>query len=888
MNLFTQNNNLTTTRLWKNSWMIMVIGFLTAMSGQAVSGHLASLSVESDEDVRPFITIWKTDNSGVSEDNQIIIPTDPSEELALVYNYEVYWEEVDNPTNNGSAAGLTGDYTIDFPAPGTYRVEIMGQFPKIYFNNTGDKSKILSVEQWGDIVWEDMRFAFRGCDEISIDAEDAPDLSKVTDMWGMFWGSSINQNINHWDVSNVINIGNLFRDAKLFNQPLDQWDVSNVTNMPQVFMNAESFNQDIGYWDVSNVTNMGAMFNGAKSFNRDIGSWDVGNVDRMNAMFQGATNFNQDISKWNVSNVTTMDKMFRNATMFNQPIGNWNVSKVSVMSYLFHLATNFNSDISKWDVSNVGDMKYMFREAISFNQHVGNWDVSNVTNMQYMFYEASSFDQNLGDWDVSNVGDMSYMLRNSGLSPYNYDALLKGWLENGVQDGIINFQVHGLFYCEGEEARNELKEKHKWNISGDDSECSQTITFDVLSSKTYGDPDFKLIGKVSSGASIVYTSLDEDIAIVFGDSVKIIGAGTTTIIASQPGGGLYSPATSISRELKINKADQIIVFEPIPAKTIGDGTFDLVATTHSGLEITFASSNESVAKVEGNTVTIIGSGTVVITAFQEGNENYLAADPVEQILQVNKKSQSIVFETIQSKTILDDDFDLTAVASSGLDVVYTSSEEAVATVSNGRVSIVGIGETMITASQPGNEEYEPAEIVSRELVVTKAPQVITFEPLMDMLSDAQAFDINAFASSGLEVVLSISGPATLEGRTVSLKGTSGMVSITATQGGDDFYSAAEPVVRTFEVLAAPVTGVQDLLKEGIAIYPNPVHEHLAIELNKESQAIIYVSDAGGNVVLEKRLKPSVNQMDFTSLSSGLYFIKIQLADKVLYQKVVKK
>src|SRR5690606_21363670 len=336
MNLFTQNNNLTTTRLWKNSWMIMVIGFLTAMSGQAVSGHMASLSVESDEDVRPFITIWKTDNSGTSNDNQIIIPTDQSEDLALVYNYNVYWEEVDNPTNNGSIAGLTDNDTLDFPSPGVYRVEITGQFPKIFFNNEGDRSKILAVEQWGDIVWEDMRFAFRGCDEISIDAEDAPDLSQVTDMWGMFWGSSINQNINHWNLSNVTNIGNLFRDAKLFDQPLDQWDVSNVTNMPQVFMNAESFNQDIGYWDVSNVTNMGAMFNGAKSFNRDIGSWDVGNVDRMNAMFQGATNFNQDISKWNVSNVTTMDKMFRNATMFNQPIGKWDVSKVTQINHMFN------------------------------------------------------------------------------------------------------------------------------------------------------------------------------------------------------------------------------------------------------------------------------------------------------------------------------------------------------------------------------------------------------------------------------------------------------------------------------------------------------------------------------------------------------------------------
>src|SRR5690606_3459023 len=390
MNLFTQNNNLTTTRLWKNSWMIMVIGFLTAMSGQAVSGHLASLSVESDEDVRPFITIWKTDNSGVSEDNQIIIPTDPSEELALVYNYEVYWEEVDNPTNNGSAAGLTGDYTIDFPAPGTYRVEIMGQFPKIYFNNTGDKSKILSVEQWGDIVWEDMRFAFRGCDEISIDAEDAPDLSQVTDMWGMFWGSSINQNINHWNLSNVTNIGNLFRDAKLFDQPLDQWDVSNVTNMPQVFMNAESFNQDIGSWDVSKVTNMGSMFNGAISFNQNIGPWNVENVTQMHYMFFGATNFNQDIGQWDVGNVINMSFMFRGATNFNQPIDGWNTGNVKQIKQMFKNALNFNQDISNWDISNINDLSLMFSGAISFNQDITNWNVGHITNMNSMFYNATS------------------------------------------------------------------------------------------------------------------------------------------------------------------------------------------------------------------------------------------------------------------------------------------------------------------------------------------------------------------------------------------------------------------------------------------------------------------------------------------------------------------
>ena len=61
-----------------------------------------------------------------------------------------------------------------------------------------------------------------------------------------------------------------------------------------------SFNQDISSWDVSNVTDMSYMFSGS-SFNQDISSWDVSNVTDMRSMFFGSS-FNQDISSWVVPN----------------------------------------------------------------------------------------------------------------------------------------------------------------------------------------------------------------------------------------------------------------------------------------------------------------------------------------------------------------------------------------------------------------------------------------------------------------------------------------------------------------------------------------------------------------------------------------------------------
>ena len=51
----------------------------------------------------------------------------------------------------------------------------------------------------------------------------------------------------------------MFENATAFNQPIGHWDVSNVTNMSVMFYGSP-FNQDISSWDVSNVTDMAGMF----------------------------------------------------------------------------------------------------------------------------------------------------------------------------------------------------------------------------------------------------------------------------------------------------------------------------------------------------------------------------------------------------------------------------------------------------------------------------------------------------------------------------------------------------------------------------------------------------------------------------------------------------
>jgi len=80
-----------------------------------------------------------------------------------------------------------------------------------------------------------------------------------------------------------------------------------------------------------------------------------------------------------------------------------------------------------------------------------------------------------------------------------------------------------------------------------------------------------------------------------------------------------------------DKMDQVITFAALPNKILGDPSFTLTATGGaSGNPVTFASSNPAVATVSGNVVTIVGVGTVTITASQAGNAIYHAAADVPQ------------------------------------------------------------------------------------------------------------------------------------------------------------------------------------------------------------------------------------------------------------------
>ena len=162
--------------------------------------------------ITDFVTTWKT----TSTNESITIPT-----VGDGYNYTVNWGDGDVSTNQ------TGNATHAYAATGEHEVRIIGNFPRIYFNDTGDKDKIIAINQWGTISWTSMARAFRGCSNLTIPATDAPDLTGVTTMYFMFASaSSFNGDISSWNVSNVTNMRSMFEEATSFNGDISSWNPS--------------------------------------------------------------------------------------------------------------------------------------------------------------------------------------------------------------------------------------------------------------------------------------------------------------------------------------------------------------------------------------------------------------------------------------------------------------------------------------------------------------------------------------------------------------------------------------------------------------------------------------------------------------------------------------
>lgn len=235
---------------------------------------------------------------------------------------------------------------------------------------------------------------------------------------------------------------------------------------------------------------------------------------------------------------------------------------------------------------------------------------------------------------------------------------------------------------------------------------------------------------------------------------------------------------------------QSIKFSNIPSKVFGDMPINLTASATSGLPVVFSSSNTNVAGISNNTLAILGAGTSVISANQSGNLSYKPAPSVNKTFVAGRADQAIQFLPLPSVMFGASSLSLSATSTASEDVIFTSSNKKVATISGDTATIVGAGLTTITASVPISSNYKAAT-AHQILTVAKADQSIIFStPPTEGFIKGSTFPLVASAPGGA-VTFKSSKPSV-----ISIKGTTatilalGNTTITAMQAGGANYKAA--------------------------------------------------------------------------------------------------
>ncbi|RYY29934.1 MAG: T9SS type B sorting domain-containing protein, partial [Sphingobacteriaceae bacterium] len=263
---------------------------------------------------------------------------------------------------------------------------------------------------------------------------------------------------------------------------------------------------------------------------------------------------------------------------------------------------------------------------------------------------------------------------------------------------------------------------------------SQTVAFNSIPTKTYGDADFDAGATASSGLAVTYTSSNQSVATIVNNKVHLAGAGTATITASQAGDDTYYAATNVTQTLTVNKAS-LTITATNQSKTYATVNPPLTAV-YTGFvngETSADLTTQPAITTTATTTSVVGSYPITVSG---------AASPNYQITYVNGALsvypgiQTITF-TAAPKTYGDPDFTVSATASSGLPVTYSSSNTAVATVDNdGTVHIVKAGNVVISAIQTGNGNYGATTRINQQITINKAPLTIIADAKTKAYGDA--------------------------------------------------------------------------------------------------------------------------------------------------------
>ena len=366
-----------------------------------------------------------------SADNTFVLPTVDGTNYA-----NIHWGDGTKEQMDGSPGNITHVY----PEPGVYQISIDGAFVRIYFNNAGDKLKLLSIDNWGVSKWGgSMNGAFFGCANMEAKYSDSPYFNNVTDLGNMFRGCAKFNGAVNFNTANVKNFVGMFNGCVLFNQSVLSFNTSKATTISQMFYGCSNFNQPVSHFDVSLVASTDSTFALCSMFNQSLATWNTSANKSFTGFLLDAISFKQDLSTISIVSATSLSNMLLGS--------NINESGTT---------TNYDALLLAWANGTVPQSLSFHAGTSKYNGGLVDSGTANASAANKLIQSGKSF------LTTVNIGDV---VHNASTNQYTRVLEIDSDTQLSIEtDIIVSGQVYNILGSDVAKAKVSLMLDDLWTI----------------------------------------------------------------------------------------------------------------------------------------------------------------------------------------------------------------------------------------------------------------------------------------------------------------------------------------------------------------------------------------------------------------------------------------
>jgi hypothetical protein len=231
--------------------------------------------------------------------------------------------------------------------------------------------------------------------------------------------------------------------------------------------------------------------------------------------------------------------------------------------------------------------------------------------------------------------------------------------------------------------------------------------------------------------SLIVTSSTPNVCSTDGKELKLIATGNCT----------FKVSTAKTKDYTLKEITQVVTITAARSKpelvmsVIANQTsknlpkmieiFRVFSPT--GVYILPQATTPAVCIASGFYVQIVGGGTCTLTYQSEANTSYLASDLYKVSFEVTRDPQTITFAPVSTADIATKSLTLTATASSGGAVTYSTTSPGNCSISGSTLNLLKAGDCVVAATQSGTSVLAPATasatITLTGIAVTPKPVV---------------------------------------------------------------------------------------------------------------------------------------------------------------------